>query len=170
VNSLIESGVRQKFIHDQHPQFSVSQISRHSRFCLQAKTTEVNAPSASSEITKWLERADQTYALAVANGDSKNAVSAISAATRGLTALSKQLEKEREQEQTSPDHPDRPMTIADFDRVIKDFEQSGGFADSQWLYALQPTTLILFKRIAANPSLLAAVAEMEKTQNVATHN
>src|SRR5260370_39883041 len=91
-------------------------MSRPARFCLQEKTFEITAPAASAEIQKWLQRAEDCYLTAQANGDAKSAVSAISTAVRGLTQLEKQIAKELEQQKAAGKPGE--LSIATLDQVV----------------------------------------------------
>lgn len=126
VNALIESGVKQRIIHEQHPEFSVSQISRHTRFCLQSKVAEITAPAASAEIQRWLERAESTFLIAQSNGDARSASSAISVAVRALSGLAKQVERETAAaEKAAADPNDVSFTVQQLDALIRQQAERG---------------------------------------------
>jgi hypothetical protein len=121
VNALLETGVKLRTIVEEHPEFSVYQLSRHRNKCLMPNfASELSPESGSAEIQKWLERAESTYLLAQANGDSRSASSAISVAVRALTSLQKQIAHETEIEQaaTADNNPNRPFTIAELDKIM----------------------------------------------------
>jgi len=153
VNSLLEAGVKLKTIAEQVPGFSVFQLSRHKNNCLAPKAaSELPPESGSAEITKWLQRAEDTYLTAQVNGDVKSAASAISTAVRTLTALEKQIQAEKTEADAGVDNPNRPMNIADFDKLVHDFELSlesdkaGGFC----MRCRQPLPLKITEKTSAN--------------------
>jgi hypothetical protein len=114
---LLESGVRLKIIAEQIPTFSIYQLSRHKR-CL-APTVPAEPPSdaGSAEIAKWMERADDLYLTAGANGDVRSQVAALSAAVRSIGAREKQKQKEREIEPPNPN----TLTIEKLDQLVRDY-------------------------------------------------
>ncbi len=120
VNAQIEAGCKQKLIHEQNPQFSVSQISRHTRNCLTPKPAsfELTTETRSSQIARWLTRAEVSYAVAASQGDAKAQVAAISAATRALGQLEKQVKAETEAEKADVD--DR-YSIGAIDQSLREF-------------------------------------------------
>jgi hypothetical protein len=117
VNALLESGVKLKTIVEQVPGFSVYQFSRHKRNCLAPKTAP-ESDAASSEIEKWMQRADDLYLIAGANGDVRSQVAALSAAVRSIGAREKQKQHEREAE---PADDPNALTIENLDAAVKDF-------------------------------------------------
>jgi hypothetical protein len=122
VNALIESGVRQRMIHDQFSQFSISQISRHSRGCLQPKlTSDLSTEQGSAEIARWLERAESTFLVAQANGDTKSAASAISTAVRTLQSLHKKQEAEKKAEKDGVDRDSVAVTVKGIDALLNEY-------------------------------------------------
>lgn len=126
LNSLVEAHVKQRLIHEQHPQFSVSQISRHTRFCLAVNsTTELTPSVGSTEIQKWLQRAEDCYLTAQVNGDAKSAVSAISTAVRSLSQLEKQFEREAKTEKDGVDRDSPEFTIAGIDAMLRQQAERG---------------------------------------------
>ena len=125
INALIEAGVRQRVIHEQNSQFSVSKISRQYRFCLQPKPVASGLPAdaGSDEIRVWLGRASEMYLLSASQGDSKGATAAISAATRALVNLHKRQEKEAAAERASSPDPNK-LTIANLDQMVEQFAEA----------------------------------------------
>jgi hypothetical protein len=122
VNAQIESGVRQKVIHEQFPQFSISQVSRHTRNCLAPKPTgDLSTEQGSQEIAKWLERLDQTFLLAASQGDSKGATQACSAAARTLQSLHRKLEQEAKATKDSVDRDTAEFTIKGCDAMLREY-------------------------------------------------
>lgn len=118
VNALIESGVRLKTIAEQVPTFSTYQLSRHKRNCLAPKgAPEPPSDGGSAEIAKWMERADDLYLTAGANGDVRSQVAALSAAVRSIGAREKQKQKEREIEPPNPN----TLTIEKLDQLVRDY-------------------------------------------------
>lgn len=117
INSQIEAGVRQKAIHESFPQFSVSQISRHSRHLAPATADLTHAP-ASRDHALWLRRAEETFLRASADGDTKSAGQAISVAVRALTAMHKKQAEEAEAEKADVD--DR-YSIGAIDQSLREF-------------------------------------------------
>ncbi len=117
VNAQIEAGCKQKLIHEQNPQFSVSQISRHSRHLAPATADLTDAP-ASRGHALWLRRAEETFLRASADGDTKSAGQAISVAVRALTAMHKKQAEEAEAEKADVD--DR-YSIGAIDQSLREF-------------------------------------------------
>ena len=165
---MIESGVKQRTIHEQHPQFSISQISRHGRNCLVKSTANL---SADPEADIWTQRLELAHAQAVADGNIAGQISACSAAGRAL-------ERARKAQAAKAD-AELPADCADWtekqgaqfrayaDRVVKETTQNakpGSSVDQMtWLYSLSPETVALFRQVSANPDLLAAVQQLETT-------
>ncbi len=131
VNAQIEAGCKQKLIHEQFPQFSISKLSRHGRFCLASKSApELVNEAGSAKHAKWLERAESTFLTAQANGDTKSAAAAISVAVRALTAMHK---KQAEEVEASKAVADDRYSIQAIDQTLKDFmaeldAKNGGIA------------------------------------------
>jgi hypothetical protein len=127
VNSLIEAGVRQKVISTEFPQFSVSKLSRHTRVCLQPTLApDLSTDVGAGEMQVWRDRCEAAYHLAIANGDSKAAIQACSAATRQLAALAKHQEAEaRKAEKAIHDPTDVQFTVTQIDALIKHDAESG---------------------------------------------
>jgi hypothetical protein len=127
VNAQIEAGCKQKLIHEQNPQFSISQISRHTRNCLAPKpTSDLSTEQGSAEIAKWLERADQTFLVASANGDVRSAASAIGTAVRTLSAMHRKQEREAEKaEKAVHDPTDVQFTVAQIDALVRHDAENG---------------------------------------------
>ena len=98
VNALLESGVKLKTIAEQVPGFSVYQLSRHKRNCLAPKLAP-ESDAASTEIEKWMQRADDLYLTAGANGDVRSQVAALSAAVRSI-ACPRKAETKRARSRT----------------------------------------------------------------------
>ncbi len=119
VNAQIEAGCKQKLIHEQNPQFSVSQISRHTRGCLAPKPTpDLSTEQGSAEIARWLERAESTFLVAQANGDTKSAASAISTAVRTLSAMHR---KQAEEAEAAKAVADDRHSVQALDQQVKEF-------------------------------------------------
>jgi hypothetical protein len=118
INALLESGVKLKVIAEQVPGFSVYQLSRHKRNCL-APNVLPESDAGSTEISKWLGRAESTFLVAQSNGDARSAVSAISTAVRALTSLHKQMERE-EEKQAGADDPNA-LTIEKLDKAVNEY-------------------------------------------------
>jgi hypothetical protein len=166
INAQIEAGCKQQLIHEQHPQFSISQVSRHSRGCLATKPVgDLSTEQGSQEIARWLERAEATFLVAQANGDSKSAASAISTAVRTLSAMHKKQAQELEQERASADNPDRSLKISDLDKLVADYtakldSENGGVAEKvQGLLIESPDFTKLVFAIWADRGLLPALLE-----------
>jgi hypothetical protein len=162
VNAQIEAGVRQKVIHEQFPQFSVSKISRHSRRCLQPKPTgDLSTEQGSAEIARWLERAESTFLVAQANGDTKSAASAISTAVRTLSAMHKKQEQEAKAEKAVHDPTDVQFTVAQIDAMIRRDAENGagdrGYPRNFTLYNEEQQFRQLVDSIWANRALLPAL-------------
>lgn len=166
VNSLIESGVRQKLIHQEYPQFSVSQISRHSRNCRapNAITGELPPGAGGDELDVWRQRCTDSYHLAVANGDSRSAISACSAATRQLVALAKRQEKEAAaKEAIDPTSAaGLQLTIAGIDAVVKMAAETGDMQNRAAPRAIallndEPSFSQIVQAIWANRAILPAL-------------
>jgi len=169
---MIEAGVRQRIIHEQHPQFSVSQISRHGRNCWAPKPVpEFSAERGSTEIARWLARAEQTFLLAQSQGDSKGATAAVSAAVRSLSALHRKQEKEAEAAKASVDDAElEQITIRGCDLMLKRAlaqppRPGSVIYDYGWLTGLPVEVRALFQRISETPALLLKVQELEKTEH-----
>jgi len=160
INNLIESGVRQKTIHEQHPQFSVSQISRHTRFCLQPQGTPViSSETRSAQIERWLQRAESTFALATVNGDSRSAIAAVGAATRALVQLEKQIQSEIASEKDGVDRDSIEVTVAGIDALLRQAAESGAIQNgvtprTLTLLTDEPSFGELVQKIYANRALL----------------
>lgn len=118
VNALLESRVRLKTIAEQVPGFSVYQLSRHKRNCL-APTIAPEPDEASTEIEKWMQRADDLYLTAGANGDVRSQVAALSAAVRSIGAREKQKQNEREAEPAEDDP--NALTIENLDKAVQSY-------------------------------------------------
>jgi hypothetical protein len=166
IRAQIEAGCRQKLIAEQNPGFSVSQISRHARFCLTPQPkADLSTEQGSQEIARWLERAEATFLVAQANGDTKSAASAISTAVRTLSAMHKKQERELEQERASADHPDRSLKIGDLDKLVADYtakldSENGGVAEKvQGLLIESPNFTKLVFAIWADRNLLPVLLE-----------
>ncbi len=163
VNSLIEAGVKQRTIHEQHPQFSISQISRHSRFCLAVNVaTELTPNTGSAEITKWLERAETTYLTAQVNGDARSAVSAISTAVRSLSQLQKQLAHEAETEKDGVDRDSVEFTAKGIDALLRHEAERGTIQNgltprTMTLLTEEPAFAQIVQAVWANRSILPAL-------------
>src|SRR5260370_14425879 len=165
VNAMIEAHVKQRTIHAQFPQLSISQISRH-RNCLAPKpTSDLSTEQGSAEISRWLDRAEQTFLVASANGDVRSAASAIGTAVRTLSAMHRKQERELEKaEKAGHDPTDVQFTVAQIDALIRhDAESGAGDRGYPWVYSLwneEQQFRQLFKSIWANrallPTLLAA--------------
>jgi hypothetical protein len=119
VNNLIASGVRLTKIHEAHPDLcSYSALSRHRNRCLAPSILPLDAGA--DDLNIWRQRCADAYHIAVANGDSRSAIAACSAATRQLVALSKRQEKAAEAEKTVADNR---YSIEALDRQLEEFEQ-----------------------------------------------
>jgi hypothetical protein len=184
INAMIESHVRQAMIHEQFPAYSTSQISRHSRGCLQPKPMAdlADAP-ASRDHEKWLQRADLTYARASADGDTKSAAQAISVAVRALTAMHKKQEQEATKAEKAAANPDDiKFTVAQIDALIKHDAESGvgdrGYPKVYTLFNEEQQFRQLVDAIWSNrallPVALAAATPnflpQRESQNVTAHD
>jgi hypothetical protein len=121
VNALIESSVRQRMIHEQHPQFSVSQISRHTRNCIMPTVPDLAVDAGADDMDVWRQRCNDAYNLAVANGDSRSAIAACSAATRQLIALSRRKEQEAKAAKDDIDRDTAEFTIKGCDAMLAEY-------------------------------------------------
>ena len=117
VNALLESGVKLKVIAEQIPEFSPSQLSRHKKNCVTAKTIP-DADGGSTAIAKWMQRAEDLYLVAGANGDVRSQVAALSAAVRSIAARERQKEKERDSE---PVDDPSALTIENIDKLVREY-------------------------------------------------
>jgi hypothetical protein len=167
VNAQIEAGVRQKVIHEQFPQFSVSKLSRHSRGCLAPKPEAERAnESGSAKHAKWLERAESTFLVAQANGDTKSAAQAISVAVRALTAMHKKQAEEAEADKAGAD--DR-HSIQAIDEQLRNFmaqrdvANDGVSAKAQSLLIEEPAFCSLVFAVWKNRALLPALLNTSAT-------
>lgn len=120
INAAIAVGCKQKVIAVDNSGFSVSQISRHTRSCLAPAPVELSPETRSAQIERWLARADASYAVAASQGDAKAQVAAISAATRALGQLEKQVKAETEASKAVTE--DR-YSIQAIDQQLRDFMQ-----------------------------------------------
>jgi hypothetical protein len=159
VNAQIEAGVRQKVIHEQFPQFSVSKISRHTRRCLQSKATaDLSTEQGSAEIARWLERAESTFLTAQANGDTKSAASAISTAVRTLSAMHKKQEAEQKAEKDGVDRDSVEVTVKGIDAMMREYAaqpESSRAIDAQCVLLLSNQQFRqLVSKIHVQPDLL----------------
>jgi hypothetical protein len=169
INAMIESHVRQAIIHTEHPEFSISQISRHGRNCL-AKPKVDSADG--SEAGVWLERLRQTYDQAVIDGDTKARVSAITAASRSLEKMRKAEAEKQDDELPTDVHQWTDKQGAQFtayiDSVVREAtEKAGpdsGVGRMNWLYSLSPDALALFRKISGDPDLLMSVRNFVANQ------
>jgi hypothetical protein len=118
VNALLESCVTLKVIAEQIPEFSTFQLSRHKRNCLQSKITTDFADDGSTAIAKWMQRAEDLYLTAGANGDVRSQVAALSAAVRSIAARERQKEKERDSE---PVDDPSALTIENIDKLVRQY-------------------------------------------------
>jgi len=122
VNAQIEAGCKQKLIHEQFPQFSVSKVSRHVRNCLAPKPlSDLSTEQGSAEIARWLGRAESTFLTAQANGDTKSAASAISTAVRTLQSLHKKREAEAKAATDGVDRNSVEFTIKGCDAMLNEY-------------------------------------------------
>ena len=122
IDALLIASVSIKTVVSQVAGYSRDQLSRHKHRCLQPQPVpECEPESTTAQAEKWLARADSTYALASINGDSKAMVSAISAATRALTALDKRKAVAAAVEKEAANSPDRSLTISECDRLLREF-------------------------------------------------
>lgn len=170
VNAQIEVGCKQKLIHEQHPQFSISQISRHGRNCLVKSTANL---SADPEADIWTQRLELAHAQAVADGNIAGQISACSAAGRALERARKAQAAKADAELPADCADWTEKQAAQFrayaDSVIKDTvertkdDSNSSVNQVNWLYSLSAETLTIFRRVAANPDLLAAVQQLETT-------
>jgi hypothetical protein len=172
INAMLESHVHLRVIAAESPEFSVSQLSRHRNRCLAPNviTGELAPDAGGDDLQLWMQRCADSYHVAVANGDSRSAIAACSAATRQLVALAKKQEKEREQEKAADD-PDRPLTVADCDRMVADFmakrdSENGGVAQkSQCLLIEEPAFGQIVQAVWANRHILPALLAQAETTN-----
>jgi len=117
VNNLIASGVQLTKIHEAHLDLcSYSALSRHRNRCM----ASAKPADAGDELVVWRQRCTDAYHMAVANGDSRSAIAACSAATRQLVALAKRQEKEAEAAKAVAE--DR-YSIAALDQQLKEFTE-----------------------------------------------
>jgi hypothetical protein len=117
INAALEAGLFQR---DVAAQFSVSKfaVSRHKAKCLAPALPD--APlSDTDEITKWMQRCDDSYLAASANGDVARQVAALSAAFRGIQQIDKQREKDAAE--TARNNPDSTVTIAALDSAVRTY-------------------------------------------------
>lgn len=127
INACLESGLRLSEI---AKQFAVSQyaLSRHRRHQNTApQPTELSGNAA--ELAKWLNRADDQYLTASANGDVARAVIALTAGIRGLVASEKQRERERETQAAKNcvlPNGEHQLTVETMDSAIKAYLKSSG--------------------------------------------
>lgn len=122
IDAMLTSGLQIKVIVEQVAGFSRDQISRHRSRCLvPAVAAETPTATGSAQIEKWLGRAESTYLAAQSLGDTKSAISAVSAAVRSLSALHKQVAAETAAAEKKADSPDRALTISDCDRMLREF-------------------------------------------------
>ena len=120
IDAQLTAGVSIKAIVGQHPNFSRDQVSRHRSRCLvPAVAPEIATDVGSAEIRTWLSRAESTYLAAQSLGDTKSAISAISAAVRSLTALSKQQKVEAAAAVKESDGSG--LTVAQCDEALRAF-------------------------------------------------
>jgi len=126
VNAMIESRVKLTIIAQEVPEFSPYQLSRHKNNCLAPKPTgDLSIEQGSQEIARWLERAESTFLVAQANGDTKSAASAISTAVRTLQSLHKKREAEQEAAKKVADPSDVQVTVAQIDALIRHDAENG---------------------------------------------
>jgi len=182
VNAQIESGICQKMIHAEFPQFSVSQVSRHTRGCLAPKPTgDLSTEQGSQEIARWLERAEQTFLVAQANGDTKSAASAISTAVRTLQSLHKRRETEQKAVKDGVDRDSYEFTIKGCDAMLAEYAkqpESSRAVDARCIQLLgdqQFRHLVsqIWERRELLPALITATANYipeRKTENVQPSN
>ncbi|HXM10412.1 MAG TPA: hypothetical protein VN946_10735 [Terriglobales bacterium] len=125
VNAMLETGVRMRIIAEQTPGFSSYQLAQHKRRCLAPPIAESSSDATADDLQLWMQRCTDSYHLAIANGDSRSAIAAISAATRGLSQLAKKQERDAEavSEQQAADDPNRPTTIAELDQLVSDYAE-----------------------------------------------
>jgi hypothetical protein len=167
IDNLLMSGVRLKKIHEAYPNLcSQYSLSRHRRHSLQPQPTESLSTLDSCRL--WLTRADSTFQAATALGDHRGASQAISTATRTLGRLIEMEEKEQEAQQAAAaeNDPNKPVTIADLDRITAEYlaerdNATGGVmvkAKALWLENPSFSQLILsiWKNRSILPALLAA--------------
>jgi hypothetical protein len=166
INTLIASGVRQKVIAEQHPGFSIFQISRHKNNCLAPNVApEIAADAGSDELRVWMQRNTDAYNLAIVNSDSRSAIAACSAATRQLIALHKKLEKEAKAAEKAVDPDSREglkITVAGIDALLAHAAESGDIENGiaprvLTLLNEEPSFAQIVQTIWANRSILPAL-------------
>ena len=116
VNALLESGVKLAGIVAEIGQFSTFQLSRHRNRCMAPAPRADVGPD---ELQTWMQRCTDSYHVAVANGDSRSAIAACSAATRQLVALAKRQEKEAEASKDNTDCDTAEFTIKGCDAMLR---------------------------------------------------
>ena len=166
INSLIESGVRQAVIHEQFPRFSISQISRHGRNCLVKPPVDL---SNDTEADVWLKRLESAHAQSVVDGNIAGQIAACGQAGRALERARKVKAAKADAELPSDCHRWSETQGAQFrayiDSVVREATEKSGpdssVAQMNWLYSLSAETLTLFRRVTANPALLAQVQQLE---------
>jgi hypothetical protein len=162
INAQLEAGLKQLAIHEAFPAFSIFQLSRHKRGCLAKPASDLSTEQGSREIARWLERAESTFLVAQANGDTKSAASAISTAVRTLSAMHKKRDQELAKAEKAAANPDDvSFTVAQIDKLIAHDAKSGdgdrGYPRNFTLFNEEPMFRQLVDIIWANRALLPAL-------------
>ena len=125
INAALESGVSQLTIASQ---FFASKyaLSRHRRNCLSSVPVVTATGSTWGQLDRWLNRADELYLAAGANGDVRSQVAALSAAVRSLQAEMKREEKRQEQAASVKLLPngETPVTVEAMDALVSRYIDS----------------------------------------------
>jgi len=158
-------------------------IEQHFRTCCEvvAAGPEPDSLTASDErLTRLQEKISLAATAGGLQGDLRSQISALSLSLRAELEVRASLQ---EREKADGDLPSdcRQWTekqgtqfVAYLDSIVKQataVARPGSAVDEYgWLCSLEPATLAMFRRIAADLRLLAAAKELEKTQNATVNN
>jgi hypothetical protein len=171
VNSLLETGVKLASIVTEVGAFNVHVLSRHKNRCLAPLAPELPADAGSDDLRIWMQRCTDSYLTAQANGDSRSAIAACSAATRQLVALAKHQEKEKDNSVELSDNVNswseaegakfRAYVSKVTNETMAAAKEGSALFDYRWLCDLSTETRLLLRRVTENPDLFAQVRQLE---------
>ncbi len=142
-----------------------AEVEQHFSECCVIASSEPDSLTASDERLKRLQEKIALVATAGGlQGDLRTQVSALSLSLRAELEVRSALAERAKAEKEAPDPNDIQVTVAQIDALLRSVEahQKPGEVDPYlWLIRLQPATVALFRRISANPMLLAAIQEFE---------
>jgi hypothetical protein len=133
IEAMLHSGVKRKLIAQEFPVVSTYALSQHKNKCL-APAPGPELSGDTEEIATWMRRCQDVYLQASANQDIRSAVSALSAAFRGLAYQDRAREKaEAQKTEHNSDGPDAPLTLVRLDKIVEEYSQRTAiFGSVEW--------------------------------------